>query len=79
MHNTQYMNTEERTGIHDNALLIAEKIISIRGSQSETKMRCGEGGDTASHRSRFPADMYAMFDTFRMETTKHIEEGTTYM
>ena len=47
MHNSQYMNTEERTGIHDNALLIAEKIISIRGSQSETKMRCGEGGDTA--------------------------------
>ena len=41
MHNTQYMNTEQRTGIHDNALLLAEKIISIRGSQSETKMRCG--------------------------------------
>ena len=75
MHNTQYMNTEQRTGIHDNALLLAEKIISIRGSQSETKMRCGGGGDTASHSSRFPADMYAMFDTFRMEITI-LREGT---
>ena len=76
MHNSQYMNTEERTGIHDNALLIAEKIISIRGSQSETKMRCGEGGDTVSHRSRFPADMYAMFDTLRLQNTE--EAPPTY-